>query len=660
MKKLFVFLLLIILSFLLYFAEEVNTQSTQAVIQKTNDYASGLRKTEYSRLEIHNKYDIEVSLDADQKEISTKEKIIWFNKTNFPTNEIHFHLYANAYKSSKTEFAKGYNISLPDAQTEIKIGNFLIEGAKSELIYFQPEIPNPRDSTVAKVLLDKTIQPGDSVIISFDYTMKIPRSVKRLGYASGRNFFFVSQWFPKVGVFENGEWICSQYHPYLNFYSDFGNYHVKINLPKNYVVGSTGVTVSKHEETRTNIYEIEQSGVHDFAWFATDEILQRSDVYTRADGSQIQINAFVQPERKKYFHRYIQCVKNCLEYFEKHIGIYPYQNVTLVDVPRTSGSGGMEYPTLFTVSADLFSPQPTGNPEYLVAHEFSHQFFYGLLANNEVYEAWLDEGFTSYIATKIMYEYYPDIFVYFTIASYVPVFGLEFLSYNGIPIIYTLVDVQLPEGARSISTYYRNLTVGAIADTSYKLPSRLSYVVNSYSKPELVLLTLERYLGTKKMMEILKNYYENFKYKHPKAEDFIGIVQKNSGEDLKWFFDEFYSSAKVFDYRVSAVNKISEDEYEVVVERLHDGVFKNDIYLYTEKETLKDVWNGAERWKIFKFKTKDKVIAAEIDPQRKNLLDINFANNSYTLEPRTTASLSLTIRVFFWVQNALMILGSIG
>lgn len=660
MKKLFVASLLIILSLLLYFAEEVSTRTAEAVIQKTSDYSSGLLKTELSRLDIRNKYDIDVSLNADQKEISAIEKIIWYNKTEFPANEIHFHLYANAYKSSKTEFAKGYNISPADAQTEIKINNFLIDGTKKELIYFQPEIPNPHDSTVAKVILDKTIHPGDSVVINFDYSMKIPRSVKRLGYASGRNFFFVSQWFPKVGVFENGEWICSQYHPYLNFYSDFGNYRVKIDVPKNYVVGSTGVTVSKNEETKSNIYEIVQTGVHDFAWFATDEILRRSDVYTRADGSQIQINTFVQPERKKYFQRYIQCVKNCLEYFEKHIGIYPYQNVTLVDVPRTSGSGGMEYPALFTVSADLFSPQPTGNPEYLVAHEFSHQFFYGLLANNEVYEAWLDEGFTSYIATKIIYEYYPDIFVYFTIASYVPVFGLEFLSYNGIPIIYTLVDVQLPEGARSISTYYRNLTIGAIADTSYKLPSRLSYVVNSYSKPELVLHTLERYLGEEKMMKILKDYYENFKYKHTKAEDFTGIVQKNSREDMKWFFDEFYSSSKVFDYRISAVNKISGNEYEVVAERLQDGIFKNEICLYTEKDTLKAKWEGAERWKIFGFRTKDKVIAAAIDPQRKNLLDINFANNSYTLEPRAAASTSLAIRVFFWVQNALMILGSIG
>ena len=155
-------------------------------------------------------------------------------------------------------------------------------------------------------------------------------------------------------------------------------------------------------------------------------------------------------------------MKNCLQYFEDNIGIYPYQNVTLVDVPRTSASGGMEYPTLFTVSAELFSPKATGGPEYLVTHEFSHQYFHGLIASNEVYEAWLDEGFTSYIATKIMYHYQPEILENFKFASYIPVFGLNFLSYEEIPMIYTLVDIKTPEGARASVSYYKNITVGAL------------------------------------------------------------------------------------------------------------------------------------------------------------------------------------------------------
>jgi len=403
-----------------------------------------------------------------------------------------------------------------------------------------------------------------------------------------------------------------------------------------------------------------QEGVHDFVWLATDNILHRNEIYKRKDGTEIVIHAYVQPEREKYFRRYFDAVKNCLTFFEENIGIYPYQNISLVDVPRTCGAGGMEYPTLFTVSAELFSPQWTGQPEYLVSHEFSHQFFHGLIASNEVYEAWLDEGLTSYISSRIMYKYYPDRLENFKFATYIPIYGLNFLSYNEIPIIYSIVDIQVPEGSKSLINYYRNSSIGTVADTSYKLPTRLSYVVNSYNKPELMLLTLERYLGFEKMMSILKEYYNSYKYKHPSGTDFIEIVLKNCEQDMNWFFDEFYYSAKVFDYSITAVRRILINEYEVIAERLGDGFFKNDVYLYTNKDTLKQTWTTSERWKIFRFRTNNEVIAAEIDPQRKNLLDKNIANNSFTVESRIAASLSLSIRWFFWIQNALMILGSIG
>ncbi len=659
MKRYPTFLLLIVLGGILYFGQDDVTLLQNQTFQSASEYSDGILKTEGNKVHAVANYNIDVELNPESKTIYAKENIIWINRTTASTNEIQFHFYANGYKSNKTLFAQTYPVN-PETKTEADIKVFKVEGRTLPLIYFQPEVADTYDSTVAKVILDKPVLPGDSVKIYFEYSMKIPRSVKRLGYATGRNFFFVSQWFPKVGVFENGKWVCSQYHPNLNFFSDFGKYSVNIKVPKNYVVAATGVETGKLVIGRLSLYYFTQFGVHDFVWFASDEILHRQEIYPRNDGSQITIQTFVQPEKEKYFLRYFAAVKNCLRFFEDNIGIYPYQNITLVDVPRTSASGGMEYPTLFTVSAELFSPSGTGWPEYLVAHEFSHQFFQGLLANNEVYEAWLDEGLASYIATKIMYKYYPDIYENFKVASYVPVYGLNFLSYKDIPLIYTLAQIPVPAGARSVTGYYKNLTVGTIADTSYKLPNRLSYVVNTYNKPELMLHTFERYSGYEKMMKILKNYYDEFKYRHPTAKDFISVVQKNSGEDMNWFFDEFYRSAKIFDYKVDWIKKIGDGFYDVMLERVADGIFKNDVALYTDKDTLYQKWDGKDRWHIMRFYTTNEVMGAEIDPFRKNLMDINFANNSYTVREQIGASLSLSMRWFFWIQNALMILGSIG
>lgn len=602
---------------------------------------------------------MDVNFDPMTKIIEVQENITWINNTSFTANEIQFHLYPNAYKSNKTLFAAGWNIQ-PENRTQIDVKSFRVNDREAKLIYFQPEVYNSHDSTAARTILSKPVDPGDSVKIYFNYSMKIPKSLKRLGYARGRNFYFVSQWFPKVGVFENGKWICSQYHPFTNFYSDFGDYEVNITVPQNYVVGATGTLASKDEIVDNVTYHYLQAGVHDFAWFASDDILYRNEIYKRNDGSEILIKAFVQPERKKYFNRYFETVKNSLQYFEDHIGVYPYENITLVDVPRTSAAGGMEYPTLFTTGAELFSSIETHQPEYVTAHEFSHQFFYGLLANNEVYEAWLDEGFTSYISTKIVYHYYKDALAYFKVASFVPVYGLDFLSYKGIPIIYTLADIDVPESAKQLTGYYRNITIGTLKDKSYMLPTRLSYVVNSYLKPQLALESLERYLGYEKMMNILKDYYIRYKFKHPTVEDFINIVQENTHEDMSWFFDEFYKNAHQYDYKISNVSSLGENFYQVFAEKKGDGFFKNDVALITDKDTLYQKWDKNENYHIFIFYTKNKVIAAEIDPMRKNLLDINFANNSYTLEPRYGASLSLTARWFFWIQNALMILGSIG
>ena len=625
---------------------------------ENSDYRNGIKIDNASDYTSTANYNFNLDFDPSSKILKVKERMIWINNTNFPTDKIYLHLYANAYKNNKTFFSSYYKLDREEI-TSIEFNSILYNDNPIKLNY-QFKDGNINDSTVAFIRLSQNLLRGDSAVIEFEYQLRVPKSVKRFGYATGRNFSFISQWFPKAGVFQNGKWICEPYFPWLNFFSDFGNYKVQINVPKNFIVGATGSLLKEDSSSHSRTFSFNQNGVHDFAFFVTDEILYKKEEYKRKDGTIITVNLFVQTEREKYIWRYKDAVKNSLEFFENNIGVYPYQSITLVDVPRTSAVGGMEYPGIFTVSAELFSPHGTMQPEYLVIHEFTHQFFQGLIANNEVYEAWLDEGFASYIATKIVYKYYGGGFASFKVASHVPVFGLNFLMYREIPIIYTLVDIKVPEGLTSSNSYYRNLTIGTLADTSYKLPTRLSYAVNSYSKPELVLLSLERYIGYKNMMDLLKEYFNRYKFKHPTSLDFINLVKEREGNKLSWFFREFYYNARVHDYAITAINRIGENEYEVLAERLREGFFENDIALYTAKDTLFQKWTENVRYKVFKFQTNNEVLAAEIDPYRKNMLDINFANNSYTVNSKYWASISISLRWFFWIQNALMILGSIG
>ena len=105
------------------------------------------------------------------------------------------------------------------------------------------------------------------MVFKIKFKATFPEVVARTGYK--RTFLLAGQWFPKVGVFWNGAWNCHQFHAMTEFFADFGTYDVKITLPKNYIIGATGVQTSDTDSgngTKTVAFHAED--VHDFAWTA--------------------------------------------------------------------------------------------------------------------------------------------------------------------------------------------------------------------------------------------------------------------------------------------------------------------------------------------------------------------------------------------------------
>lgn len=663
MKYLYVTFLILFYSGLVYLQDVTSHRNTNPA-EKTpgnSPYVNGIVQKDYGKVYCTSNYNIEVELFPDAKKIIANEEITWINKTLFATKEIQLHLYPNAFKNKHTLYMEEDNLPA-ESKSEIQFKSLKIGTREVELKFIYPEIENKNDSTVAQIILEKEAKPGDTVKIYAKYEMPVPKSIGRAGYTLNRNFYFISQWFPKVGVFKEGKWICSQFHGKTEFFSDFGEYSVKIKTPSNYVVASTGYLFSRKQvEDKKLCYWFKQYGVHDFAFMASDEIEQANRIYKRKDGSEVKILCFLQYENRKFAQRYLAAVYNALKFFEDNLGAYPYETISIIDVPKTSTSGAMEYPTLFTTSTKVFSPEESNAPEEVTIHEFSHQYFYGLVANNEVYEAWLDEGFADYITAKILEEYYPAEKAFFTLFRYYPLRGIQFFSYKEIPLVYSLTSIVVPPEAKHLTNYYRNIAMGSISDTSYKHFNGESYEAYSYDKPALALLSLERFIGKNAIMKIIKSYYEKNKYKHPTADDLFQSIRQNYSGDLSWFVENYIKSSAFFDYEVSSVRKLEkDDQYEVLVKRKGEAVSPNEIVLYTDKDTLSSFWDGAERWKRFIFTTKNEVVGAEIDPYRKNLLDANFANNSYIINKQYGGAIRISLRWFFWMQNLLMIFGGLA
>lgn len=641
--------------------DEILTSAGNNNINET-DYKSGILKAEYQRVPEIASYIINAELLPEIKKVRVEEKLIWRNKTSYSADKISLHLYPNAFLNNKTLFARGRGEHITEkTRSGIFFSEIKARNKPAILKITHTDSDEINDSTSAVIELEKPVSPGDSILLEFKYELPVPKAMKRFGYAAGRNFFFISQWFPKAGVFENGSWICNQYHPFTNFFADFGSYDVNITVPADYKVAATGSLVKSSVKDGKACFSFSQYGVHDFAWMASDKIEQHNYLYKRKNGTSVIIQAFIQPENEKYRGRFVNAVKNALEYLEKNIGEYPYRTITIVDVPKSSRSGGMEYPTLITVGAELFSPGMTLQPESVTIHEFTHQFFYGIVANNEVAEAWLDEGITSYLASRIAYKYYGQALVSFKLFGYYPVFGLNILSYNEIPLIYTLNDYPVPQGTYALMRYLQAPDCAAIADTSWLHSEAVTYAITGYSKPELMLYTLEKYIGEKNILASLKLFFESNRFSHPKAADFIEAINRNKGNnnDLNWFFRSFYKNAWVYDYSVEYVRPAGNPyEYEVSVKRLRDGIARMDVALYTDKDTLYQHWNGEGRGKKFIFVTPHKVLGAEIDPFRKNIMDINYSNNSYMIDNQYAGIAGIILRWMFWIQNLFLILGS--
>ena len=611
-------------------------------------------------------YRIKASLSPREKIVIGDEVLTWLNTGDSPVSELHFHLYLNAFKNNRSTFMKesgGSNRGFTadeDRWGFINISRIAIQGGADltpALVYIQPDDQNPDDQSVMKVPLPEPLPPGETIVLEIDFQSKLPQVFARSGYKG--NFFMVAQWFPKIGVWENGQWNCHQYHSNSEFYADFGLYEVEITIPDNYVVGATGKRINQVKNNDGTVtYTHYQEDVHDFAWTACPDFVEiRSPFVLNDPPVQTEMILLVHKSHLKLKDRYEESLRNGLEFYSQSYGAYPYETITLVDPPiNAMGAGGMEYPTLFTSIGSWFFPKGLRVPELVTIHEFGHGYWYGIVASNEFEDAWLDEGINSYSEVKAMDHYY----------------GKN----------QSLVDmgaVQMSDLVNSRISILGLSKLDPIMTRSWEFYSSGSYSANVYAKAALTLLTLEGYLGEEVMAEVMKTYFERWKFKHPKSEDFFAVAQEISGQDLNWFFDQFFRTPGQLDYSVGRIrsNEIKKPEgifngelvepdetwdsaeektykNEVVILRKGDLFFPQEILIVFENgEEIRETWDGKTRWKRFEYTKPVKLKMAQIDPESKVPLDINQINNSRLMKPNKMPLLRQALGLMLIFQKLL-------
>ena len=619
-------------------------------------------------------YEISCRLDTEKKAIEGTELLTWTNRTAHPASTLRFHLYLNAFRNTLSTFWKESRgqgrggARMPESWGAIEILRMTLQDNTDllpTLSFLAPDDGNADDRTVAEVRLPRSVAPGETIAVAIDFRSRLPRVSVRTGYKG--DFFLAAQWFPKVGVLEDGGWNCHQFHATSEFFSDFGDYDVAIDVPARYrgKIGATGRQVEERVAPSGDriAYRFRQTSVHDFAWAADPSYLVVRDRFHEAGLHDVDLTLLLQPEHSGQAERHLKAVRAGLSGYGRVLGSYPYDTLTIVDPPwGARGAGGMEYPTFITAGTSISAPASVLSPEGVTVHEFGHQFFYGLLASNE-FEPYLDEGFNTYMTDRVLAAVYGVNHVALS------VFGLKF------PLG---IDLRYPVDANR--RFFAVATRDIHATKSWNFRDRATYRAASYSHTALALATLERLLTANVMDRALRLYADRWRFRHPKMRDFIAAVNDAAGRDWTWYFDRTFFSSGSVDYAVEEATSVAsrapkglfEREGKLVegppperasprgydsvvtVSRRGETALPVDVLLRFEGgRTYGASWDGEARWTRFTVLGGPRLLEAVVDPEEKIQLDADRFNNGLRVEKDPRAATRWTSRTVFWVQNLL-------
>lgn len=617
-------------------------------------------------------YDIKLTLDDVKKKIDAVQTVHFTNISPVPVQILRFYMYFNSFKNTESTFLKGatdifgqsFTDKKPNEWGWIEIKKIAHSGVdlSKQKQYIQPDDGNPGDQSVLEVKLEKPILPGEKAEFNIEWHAQIPKTIARAGYSN--DFYLLCHWFPQLGVFEqdrlgNWGWNCHQFRRQNEFYADFGNYDVEMTVPEKFVMGASGCLVSEKKNpngTVTRHFHVED--VIDFAWSVYPEFRVIEDRW-----KHVQIRLLTPPEHFGIGNRYISSVKFALEYLEKHVGSYPYPTITIIDPPfHGLRSGLMEYPTLVTVGTIYGVPRNIRLMESLVVHEFAHQYFMQMLASNEKEEPWLDEGFVTYFEDRIIDAQFGYKKSLADIGGY-------------------RMDNQ--ERTRLEYTTMNNPREGAPARPGWEFTNS-NFKPLIYSKTATTLRTIEQLVGTEKMDDIIRTFFEKWKFKHPRGEDFVAVLKEKMANEkdsvfaasIVDLFEKSIYGALELDYSVQKITNailpapqgifgefsdsfaykdgsgIGQLTSTVEVSRNGDWIFPVELIVTFEDGTTQTVfWDGKEGQKVFTFNGKSRIRSAQIDPKNKISLDTDLNNNSITLKPESLPLWKYAAKSVFWIQN---------
>ena len=514
------------------------------------------------------KYAINVNINVATNTFKGTEKIEYINNSPDTLAKVFLHLYWNAFqpnssmdvrsrelgKTALRQDRNGNNILDWDGRVtnrisrlkENEIGyqrvkSITINGKLQKLIEHE---------TILEVVLDKSITPKTKVVMDVVFEAQVPIQIRRSGRDNAEGVrYSMSQWYPKVVEYDYQGWNAN---PYIarEFYGVWGDFDVKITMDKNYMIAATGVLQNPNTigfgyeaagvkvpaiKGNTITWNFKGENIHDFVWAADDNFKHIS----KKVGSTVLHVFYKQKDARadSAWNNVLWSSEKVLPYMESRFGKYPYPQYSFIQ----GGDGGMEY-----AMATLLKGPGLGT----VFHEWIHSWYQHILGTNESLFGWMDEGFTSFGENEVT-SYYNNNF-----ATQSPWINDKTKA----AIIKSNEENKEDLPAQQSDNYAGYF---ALAKSPFEEPmtthadhfnTNFGYSLAAYSKGSVFINQLGYIVGDKQRDEILLAYYNQWKFKHPNANDFVRVAEKHTGIALQWYKEYWINSTKTIDYAVGNIN----------------------------------------------------------------------------------------------------------
>lgn len=495
-------------------------------------------------------YKMDVTVDAPKYQYKGTQQLVYTNNSPDTLRRVFYHLYNNAFQPGSEMDARLQSIVDPDGRMVTKskvdgkdvklsriaalkpneIGYLKISGFKQD---GQPATTK-EEGTILEVTLAQPILPGAKSTFTLAFDGQVPVQIRRSGRNNAEGVeFSMAQWYPKLAEYDFEGW---HNDPYIarEFYGVWGNFDVSITIDKDYVLGGTGylqnpneighgyqdagTTVTYPKKTKTLTWHFLAPNVHDFTWAADKKYLH--DTYDGPDGVKLHFLYLNDAAHNDNWKKLQPVTAHLMDFYNKTVGHYPYKQYSVIQ----GGDGGMEYGMCTLILGN-------GKLDGLIGvtmHELAHSWFQFVLASNEGKHAWMDEGFATY---------------------------LEMLGEN------ELAEKKADNPFAGDYEAYRNLVKSGkeqpLSTHADRFDENRPYSIASYVKGCLFLSQLEYVIGRDNVRKGLKNYFTDFRFKHPSPNDIKREMEKTSGAVLDWYLVDWTQTLNTIDYQITDVSTSS-------------------------------------------------------------------------------------------------------